>query len=97
MSIWSQIEVFVAQVTRPDGIFKVELTNKTVQNVFNIVLALAGAVAVAFVVFGGVKYMLSQGEPQQTKQARDTILYAVIGIVVVAAAFFLVNFVIGKF
>lgn len=96
MSIWSQIQLFAATV-KPDNIIGQDLSNKTVQNVFNVVLALAGAVAVAFVVFGGVKYMLSQGEPQQTKQARDTILYAVIGIVVVAAAFFLVNFVIGKF
>lgn len=96
MSIWSQIQLFAAQAV-PPNIIDQDLDNKTVQNVFNIVLGLAGAVAVAFVVFGGVKYMLSQGEPQQTKQARDTILYAVIGIVVVAAAFFLINFVIGQF
>lgn len=96
MSIWLQAKVFAAQVV-PPNIIKQNLDDKTVQNVFNVVLALAGAVAVAFIVFGGVKYMLSQGESNEIKKARDTILYSVIGLVVVVASFLLVNFVIGKF
>lgn len=69
----------------------------TVQNVFNVALALAGAVAVAFIVFGGIKYTLSLGEPGKVKAARDAILYACIGLVVVMLSFVLVNYVIGRF
>lgn len=97
MSIWSHLTLLAAKVNPPSSIPKQDLTNTTLQNVFNIVLALAGAVAVAFVVFGGIKYMLSQGEQNEIKQAKDTILYALVGIVVVVISFILVNFVIGKF
>ncbi len=97
MSLVAMITLLAEQVKAPSSIFTVNLTDGTVKNIFNVVLGLAGAVAVAFIVFGGIKYMLSQGESNQIKQARDTILYAVIGIVVVVVSFMLVNFVIGKF
>lgn len=88
---------YMALVDAPSSIQKVAVTNDLIANVFNVVMGLAGAVAVAFVVFGGIKYILSQGEPAEIKKARDTILYAVIGIVVVVSAFVVVNFVIGRF
>lgn len=69
----------------------------TLQNVFNVALALAGAIAIAFIVFGGIKYTLSLGEPGKVKAARDAILYACIGLVVVMLSFVLVNYVIGRF
>ncbi len=97
MSIWSHLQLLAAKVDPPDGIFTQDLSNDTLKNVFNVVMALAGAVAVAFVVFGGIKYTLSQGDANDIKQAKDTILYALIGIVVVVLAFVLVNYVIGKF
>lgn len=97
MNIWERLTVFAEQVDPPGGIIKQSLDNTTVQNIFNVVLALAGAVAVAFVVYGGIKYTLSQGDQNQIKQAKDTILYALIGIVVVLVSFMLVNYVIGKF
>lgn len=97
MSLIATVQLFAEQVKAPDTIFKVDLTDTTVQNIFNVVLALAGALAVVFIVFGGIKYMLSQGDQNRVKQAKDTILYAAIGIVIVIVSFMLVNFVIGKF
>lgn len=97
MSIWNHIVLFAAQVAPPDGIIKQDLDDATLKNVFNVVLALAGAIGVAFVVFGGIKYMLSQGDANDIKQAKDTILYALVGIVVVVISFMLVNYVIGNF
>ena len=95
MSTMQFIIQLAQTVDPPSGIITQSADNVTVQNIFNVVLALAGAVAVAFVVFGGIKYMLSQGEPNETKQARDTILYSVVGMVIVVVAFMLVNYVIG--
>jgi type IV secretory pathway VirB2 component (pilin) len=97
MSIAPLYERFIAAVPAPDGIITQSADNATLHNIFNVVLGLAGAVAVAFIVFGGIKYMLSQGEANEVKKSKDTILYAIIGLVVVIVSFMLINYVIGKF
>ena len=91
----AQIFLWVAKVNAPQGVPVVPITNVTVTNIFNAVLGLAGALAVVFVVYGGIQYSLSMGEPAKVKQAKDTILYAVIGLVVVMISFTIINFVIG--
>ena len=96
MSMLSHL-TYVAQKVSVPGLPTTEANDATLRNVFNVVLALAGAVAVAFIVFGGIKFMLSQGEPNEIKQSRDTILYSIIGLVIVVISFMLVNYVIGQF
>ena len=76
------------------GTSDAELGNVIVAILKNIILTL-GVVAAVFVVIGGVMYMTSSGDPGKIKKARDTILYAAIGLVVCALAFIIVNFVIG--
>lgn len=56
-------------------------------------LRIAGLVAGIFVIVGGVKYITSQGEPGDTAQAKDTIINAVIGLVIVMIAATVVNFI----
>ena len=58
-------------------------------------LGVLGLVAVIFVVVGGVKYMTSAGDPGKVQQAKKTIIYALIGLIVCALAFAIVNFVIS--
>ena len=58
------------------------------------VVAVLGVVAVAVIVFGGVMYMTSMGDTSKVKKGKDTILYGVIGLVICALAFAIVNFVI---
>lgn len=67
---------------------------KTVVNVMMFVL---GAIAVIMIVIGGINYATSQGDSGRTKTAKDTILYAVIGLVVALFAYAIVNFVIEQF
>jgi len=62
----------------------------------NLGLTILGALSVIFVVVGGLQYVLSAGNPQKTKQARETILYAVVGIVIAAGAFAIVSFITGR-
>ena len=66
-----------------------------VQNIFNTVYALAGLTAVAFIVYGGVQYVLSQGDANKAAKARSTILTAVIGLVIVILAAAVTTFVIN--
>lgn len=67
----------------------------SVGTVVNAVLFFAGFVAITFIVIGGFRYVTSAGDPQKTAQAKDTILYAVIGLIIAIAAFTIVNLVIG--
>lgn len=88
---------WLAAVKVPDSVPQVAIDNTLVNNIFNVVLALAGAVAVAFIVWGGVQYTLSQGDTGKIKKAKDTLLYAIVGVIVVMFSFVILNYVIGKF
>jgi hypothetical protein len=56
-------------------------------------LRIAGIVAIAFVVVGSVRYITSQGNPEQTAQAQSTIINALIGTAIAIAAATFVGFV----
>lgn len=58
-----------------------------------ILLFFAGIIAVAFIVYGGFRYVLSQGEPENTTTAKNSILNAVIGLVIALLASAIVRFV----
>lgn len=64
--------------------------------VINIISVVVGVVAVIMIVFGGLKYITSGGESSNVSSAKNTILYAIIGLVVVALAQFIVRFVLDK-
>lgn len=56
-------------------------------------LGLAGAVAVGFIIFGAIKYATAQGSPDKIRSATQTIIYAVIGVIIISLALVLTNFV----
>lgn len=61
--------------------------------VVEIMLRLAGLIAVGFVIYGGFRYIVSQGEPDGVKAARETIINAVVGLVIAIIAAAVVNFI----
>lgn len=61
--------------------------------VIEILLFIAGIIAVAFIVYGGFRYVLSQGSPENTKIAKDSVLNAVIGLVITIIATTVVRFI----
>ena len=65
-----------------------------ITNIVNILLFLAGAVAVIVIIIGGIRYVMSSGDAGQVQSAKNTILYAVIGLIVVIMAYAIVNFVV---
>lgn len=58
------------------------------------VYVIAGIVAVIAIVIGGVRYTASGGDPSGVKAAKDTVLYAVVGLIVVIMAAAITDFVI---
>lgn len=68
-----------------------------IKSIVNLLLFLLGAIAVIMIIIGGIRYATSNGDAGSTKSAKDTILYAVIGLIVAILAYAIVNFVIGAF
>lgn len=68
-----------------------------VQQVINVLLFIIGAIAVIMIIIGGIKYVLSNGDSSQITSAKNTIMYAVIGLVVALLAYAIVNFVVIQF
>ena len=66
-------------------------------NVINYALFAAGALALIFILIGGLQYVLSSGNPQNTAKAKNTITYAIIGLVIVIMALVIVKFVRGLY
>ena len=64
--------------------------------VINVISFIVGVIAVIMIIIGGLRYITSGGDSNNTKGAKDTILYAIIGLVVVAMAQVIVRFVIKK-
>jgi hypothetical protein len=64
------------------------------QTIANTLIFIVGAVAVIFLIIGGLRYVISNGDPKNVSAAKDTILYAIVGIVVAVISFALVSFVI---
>lgn len=64
--------------------------------VLNAVFGLAGALAVVFVIVGGLKYIIGSGKPEELQKAKNTILYAVVGLIISLFAMAIVNFVISR-
>lgn len=70
---------------------------KMVKIIVNTILVVIGMVAVIMIVVGGVRYTTSNGDSSAIKNAKDTILYACVGLVVAIMSFAIVNFVVSRF
>lgn len=70
--------------------------NDIIKLIINIFSLVVGVVAVIMIIIGGLKYITSGGDSGNVTGAKNTILYAIIGLVVVALAQFIVRFVLSK-
>jgi hypothetical protein len=69
--------------------------NDVIVTVLNLLSAVVGAVAIVMVIIGGFRYITSGGEASKVAAGKNTVIYAIIGLVIVALAQFLVHFVIN--
>lgn len=70
------------------GVFKI---------ITNVMLFLIGAISVIMLIIGGIRYVVSGGDSSAVQSAKNTILYAIVGVVVAILAYAVVNFVIQQF
>jgi hypothetical protein len=72
-------------------------SNVSIQDLFDMAYKIIGAIAVLMIVIAGFKYIISNGDPQSMGRAKDTILYTLIGALVVLVATGIIDFVVTKF
>lgn len=64
------------------------------KQITNTILYIVGIIAVVMLIIGGIKYLLSGGDSKKVTDAKNTVLYAIIGLVIAFLAYAIVNFVI---
>lgn len=70
--------------------------NDIIHTVINLLSVIVGVVAVIMIIIGGLRYITSGGSDTSVTGAKNTILYAIIGLIIVALAQILVRFVLSK-
>lgn len=66
----------------------------SIGSILSVVYTVIGIVAVVMIILGGVNYAMSQGDPGKVKKGKDTIMYGIIGLIIVLLAFAITNFVL---
>jgi len=77
----------------PPGTARGDLAS-VILNIINYVLAIVGVVALAYLIYGGFRYITSGGNESVIEEAKGIIINAIIGIVVIGVSAAIVNFVV---
>jgi hypothetical protein len=73
------------------------LSNNLVSNILNLVFVIAVIIALAFLIYGGIKWITSGGDKTKVEGARNTIVAALIGLVLVFLAYFILRLIFSIF
>jgi glucose uptake protein GlcU len=65
------------------------------KQITNTILYIVGIIAVIMLIIGGIRYVISGGDAKKVTDAKNTVLYAIIGLIIAFLAFAIVNFVIS--
>jgi magnesium-transporting ATPase (P-type) len=69
--------------------------NDKIKTIINVMLFIVGIASTIMIIYGAIRFVISRGEPDETKNARNTIMYSVVGLVVAILGYAIVNWVIG--
>jgi len=67
------------------------------KTIVNVLLFVIGAISVIMIIVGGIKYTTSNGDSSSVTSAKNTIMYAVVGLLVSMFAYAIVNFIVTRF
>ncbi len=80
-------------ITGQDATAKI---NDLIGDIINIFSIIVGVVSVIMIIYGGFRYITSGGDSSNVSSAKNTILYAIIGLIIVALAQTIVRFILGR-
>lgn len=78
-------------VDQTAGVAKLSCLPALFQNIVTTALMFAGIVALFFIMYAGIKFITSSGDPKQLEPARKTLTFAILGLVIVLLAFFIID------
>lgn len=73
-----------------------EQINSTLETVINIMSVVVGIISVIMIIIAGFRYVTSNGDSASVSGAKNTIIYAIVGLIIVALAQFIVKFVLSN-
>lgn len=68
----------------------------TIKAAINLISVVVGIIAVIMIIIGGIRFILSDGDSAKVSTARNTIIYALVGLILVAFAQIIVKFVLNR-
>lgn len=78
---------------QPANLF--EGSTAIVPRIINLMLFIVGVLAIFMMIYGGIRYVLSGGDNGKVKDAKNTILYAIVGLIVAILGYAIVNWVVS--
>lgn len=78
----------------PNSDAKGDIAQDRLPDILQLVFAILGSIAFLILVISGLRYVLASGDPNRMSQAKQAILYAIIGLAVALSAFSIVTFVV---
>ncbi len=79
---------------QPETIFGL---NGVFTTISNTLLFMIGTLSVLMIIIGGIKYVVSGGKDASVAKAKNTVLYAIIGLIIALLAYAIINFILGTF
>lgn len=87
----------IGQGAETSGLQESRSLEDNITLVTNILLFVIGAISVIVIIIGGIKFVTADGDSGKIKSARETILYAIVGIIIALLAYAIVNWVVRQF
>lgn len=78
----------------PNPLIAFEPTSVFAQ-VINTLLLWGGAIALLFIIIGGFRFIISMGNPEGVEKARHTVLYAILGLIIIFLSYIIVVYLLG--
>lgn len=72
---------------------KTKTLDAAFSNATSLIIGLVGMLAIVFIIYGGIQFALSAGNSKQVQTAKQTILYAVVGLVLAISAYAIVSYI----
>jgi hypothetical protein len=91
------LHIFAQTITAADAGIPKTTPGSFLTNALYVIYFIAGVVAVISIIIAGLTYVTSGGESSGVVKAKNTILYSVVGLIVVLLAFVITQFVVGRF
>lgn len=86
-AVYAQAKDWSADCLDPNRPAGIKCLESVFGNLVSVLVSLAGLALFVMLVIGGYKYLMSAGDPEKTQSARNTMFYAIVGIVVMVSAY----------